>query len=91
MGILDFDRRLTASLSLYERLSESVSPNLFLRKVAQGAAMNKEENVPIMRPISSARANSRNVTAPIIPEPTTSTETTGSIDVMLVLTERMKT
>ena len=87
-----FDLLRTASLNRYDLLlSDSESPNLLRRIVAIGDATKREENVPMIRPISNASANSLRVTAPIMPEPTTRTETTGRIDVILVFTDRMKT
>ena len=42
-------------------------------------------------PTRSARANSRSAVAPSATEPTTSRESTGRADVMLVLTDRIAT
>ena len=56
-----------------------------------GDATKIEEYEPVSRPMSSAKANSRSVAAPRIPEPSTSSDSTGRTAAMLVFSERMST
>ena len=45
---------------------------------SSGAAMKIDEYEPVIRPTSRASANSRSATAPMMPEPTISSDSTGS-------------
>jgi hypothetical protein len=56
-----------------------------------GAATNTDEYVPVNIPINSAIANSLKVDAPSTPAPIIKSETTGSIDEIDVLAERIIT
>ena len=58
---------------------------------SSGAAMKIDEYEPVSRPMSSASENSRSATAPMMPEPTMSSDSTGSTAAMLVLSDRMST
>ena len=53
--------------------------------------MKIDEYDPVMRPTSRARAKSCSATAPRIPAPTTSSDSTGSTAARLVLSERIST
>ena len=56
-----------------------------------GAAMKIDEYEPVSRPTRRASANSRSATAPRMPEPTTSNDSTGSTAAKLVLIDRIST
>ena len=69
----------------------SVAVERSRNQVEMGAATNSDEKVPTMSPINSASANSWRVTAPMTNEPTTRTDSTGRMDVIEVLIDRIST
>ncbi len=60
-----------------------------LRIASIGVATKIDEYEPVIRPTSSARENSRSATAPMMPEPMISRDSTGRTAARLVLSERI--
>ena len=63
----------------------------FLKIANNGVATKIDEYVPVNMPTNKAMANSSRLVAPMMNEPTTSNEITGSADDSVVLSERANT